>query len=150
MQSFKSLAIVLPASFRYTFRMSAPTKTPSYHTPVMQQYLRIKAEYPDTRIIFIAAEETWRSEAFRAGADGYFVKGDDMSLLMTAIQHPAGIWEKPAGWPEPRPKRRKWIWPLVGGLVVLTIISLFVAFPSVVALLLGLLTGLTSLIAGLK
>ncbi len=111
---------------------------------------RIKADYPDTRIIFIAAEDTWRSEAFRAGADGYFVKGDDMSLLITAIQHPAGIWEKPAGWPEPQPKRHKLIWPLVGGLVVLTIISLFVAFPSVVALLLGLLTGLTSLIAGLK
>ena len=111
---------------------------------------RIKAEHPDTRIIFIAAEETWRSEAFRAGADGYFVKGDDMSQLMTAIQHPAGVWEKPAGWPETRRSRRKWFWPLVGGLIVLATISLFVAFPSIVALLLGLLTGLTSLIAGLK
>jgi CheY-like chemotaxis protein len=111
---------------------------------------RIKAEHPDTRIIFIAAEETWRSEAFRAGADGYFVKGDDMSQLMTAIQHPAGVWEKPAGWPEPRRRRRRWLWPLVGGLVVLATIGLFVAFPSVVALLLGLLTGLTSLVAGLK
>ena len=111
---------------------------------------RIKAEYPDTRIIFIAAEDTWRSEAFRAGADGYFVKGDDMTQLMTAIQHPAGVWEKPAGWPEPRERRRKWLWPIVGGLVVLAIISMFVAFPSVVALLLGLLTGLTSLIAGLR
>ena len=111
---------------------------------------RIKAEHPDTRIIFIAAEETWRSEAFRAGADGYFVKGDDMSLLMTAIQHPAGVWKKPAGWPEPRRSPRKWIGPLVGGLIILTIISLFVAFPSVVAVLLGLLTGITSLIAGLK
>ena len=111
---------------------------------------RIKAEYPNTRIIFIAAEDTWRSEAFRAGADGYFVKGDDMSLLMTAIQHQAGVWEKPAGWPEPRRNRRKWLWPLIGGLVLVTIISGFVLFPSVVILLLGLLTGLTSLIAGLK
>ena len=111
---------------------------------------RIKAEHPDTRIIFIAAEDTWRSEAFRAGADGYFVKGDDMSLLMTAIQHPAGVWEKPAGWPEPQRRRRKWLWPLVGGLIVLATISMFVAFPAVVALLLGLLTGITSLIAGLK
>ena len=111
---------------------------------------RIKAQYPDTRIIFIAAEETWRSEAFRAGADGYFVKGDDMSLLMTAIQHPAGVWEKPAGWPEPRPRRRKWLWPLVGGLVLITIISVFVLFPSIVAVLLGLVAGITSLFAGLK
>ena len=111
---------------------------------------RIKGEHPDTRIIFIAAEETWRSEAFRAGADGYFVKGDDMSLLMTAIQHPAGVWEKPAGWPEPRPRRRKWFWPLVGGLVLITIISVFVLFPSIMAVLLGLVAGITSLFAGLK
>ena len=111
---------------------------------------QIKADYPNTRIIFIAAEETWRAEAFRAGADGYFVKGDDMAQLMTAIQHPAGMWEKPAGWPEPWRSQRRWLWPMVGGLVVLTIISLFVAFPSVVAVLLGLLNGLISLIAGLK
>ena len=111
---------------------------------------RIKAEHPDTRIIFIAAEETWRSEAFRAGADGYFVKGDDMSLLITAIQHPAGVWDKPAGWPEPQSGRRKWFWPLVGGLVLITIISVFVLFPSVVAVLLGLIAGITSLFAGLK
>lgn len=52
MQSFKSLAIVLPASFRYTFRMSAPTKTQSQHTPVMQQYLRIKAEHPDMLLFY--------------------------------------------------------------------------------------------------
>ena len=61
-----------------------------------------------------------------------------------------GAWKKPAGWPEPRRSPRKWIGPLVGGLIILTIISLFVAFPSVVAVLLGLLTGITSLIAGLK
>ncbi|MEE9157478.1 MAG: hypothetical protein V3U60_03700, partial [Gammaproteobacteria bacterium] len=32
--------------------MSAPTKTPSYHTPVMQQYLRIKAEHPDMLLFY--------------------------------------------------------------------------------------------------
>ena len=111
---------------------------------------RIKAEFPNTRIIFIAAEETWRAEAFRAGADGYFVKGDDMAQLMTAIHHPAGVWEKPAGWPEPRTKRRKWLVPLVGGLVFIAVLTVFVLFPSVVVLLLGFLTGLTSLVAGSK
>jgi CheY-like chemotaxis protein len=111
---------------------------------------RIKAEHPHTRIIFIAAEEAWRSEAFKAGADGYFVKGDDMSQLMTAIQHPAGVWQKPAGWPESRRGRRKWLWPLVGGLVALTVISVFVIFPSVLVPLLAFITGLISLIVGLK
>ncbi|MFQ5922270.1 MAG: response regulator transcription factor [Anaerolineales bacterium] len=111
---------------------------------------RIKAEHPHTRIIFIAAEEAWRSEAFKAGADGYFVKGDDMSQLMTAIQHPAGVWQKPAGWPESRRGRRKWLWPLIGGLVVLTVISVFVIFPSVLVPLLGFITGLVSLVVGLK
>ncbi len=111
---------------------------------------RIKAKHPHTRIIFVAAEEAWRSEAFKAGADGYFVKGDDMSQLMTAIQHPAGVWQKPAGWPESRRGRRKWLWPLVGGLVALTIISVFVIFPSVLVPLLAFITGLISLIVGLK
>jgi len=111
---------------------------------------RIKAEHPNTRIIFIAAEEAWRLEAFRAGADGYFVKGDDMSQLMTAIQYPAGVWQKPAGWPDSRQGRRKWLWPLIGGLVLLTVISVFVIFPSVLVPLLGFITGLVSLVVGLK
>ncbi len=111
---------------------------------------RIKAEHPNTRIIFIAAEEAWRSEALKAGADGYFVKGDDMSQLMTAIQHPAGVWRRPAGWPESRRGRRKWLWPLVGGLVALTVLSVFVIFPSVLVPLLGFITGLVSLVVGLK
>jgi len=113
---------------------------------------RIKAKHPHTRtrIIFIAAEEAWRSEAFKAGADGYFVKGEDMSQLMAAIQHPAGVWRNPAGWPESRRGRRKWLWPLIGGLVALTVISVFVIFPSVLVPLLALITGLISLIVGLK
>ncbi len=111
---------------------------------------RIKAEHPNTRIIFIAAEDAWRSEALRAGADGYFVKGDDMSQLMSAIQHPAGVWQKPAGWPESRRGRRKWLWPLVGGLVALSLISVFVIFPSVLVPLLAFITGLVSLVVGLK
>ncbi len=111
---------------------------------------RIKAKHPHARIIFIAAEEAWREEAFRAGADGYFVKGDDMSQLMAAIQHPAGIWQKPPGWPKSRRGRRKWLWPLIGGLVALTVILGFVIFPSVLVPLLALITGLISLIVGLK
>jgi CheY-like chemotaxis protein len=111
---------------------------------------RIKAKHPNTRIIFIAAEETWRSEAFRAGADGYFVKGDDMTQLMTAIQHPAGVWEKPAGWPEARSKRRKWLLPTVAGLIFISVLAMFVIFPSALVPILGFITGLTSLIAGLK
>jgi len=111
---------------------------------------RIKAKHPHARIIFIAAEAAWREEAFKAGADGYFVKGDDMSQLMAAIQHPAGIWQKPPGWPKSRRGRRKWLWPLVGGLVALTVILGFVIFPSVLVPLLALITGLISLIVGLK
>jgi CheY-like chemotaxis protein len=111
---------------------------------------RIKEQYPNTRIIFIAAEEAWRMEALKAGADGYFVKGDDMSLLMTAIQHPAGVWEKPKGWPKSKRSRRRWLWPLIGGVIVLAVISLFVIFPSVLVPILAFLTGLASLIAGLR
>jgi len=111
---------------------------------------RIKAKNPGSRIIFIAAEAAWREEAFRAGADGYFVKGDEMSGLMATIQYPAGIWQKPAGWPDSRLSRRKWLWLLVGGLIALTVISVFANFPSVRVPLLGCIAGLVSLVVGLK
>ncbi len=111
---------------------------------------RIKEQYPNTRIIFIAAEEAWRMEALRAGADGYFVKGDDMSLLMNAIQHPAGVWDKPEGWPGSQKSRRRWLWPAVGAVIILAVIGLFIIFPSVLVPVLGFLTGLASLFAGLK
>lgn len=109
---------------------------------------RIKAKNPGTRIIFIAAESAWREEAFRAGADGYFVKGEEMSELMATIQHPAGIWQKPAGWPDSRPSGRKWLWRVVGGSVALTVISVLVIFPSVLDPLLAFIAGLVSLVIG--
>ncbi len=111
---------------------------------------RIKAEHPNTRIIFIAAEDAWRPEAFKAGADGYFVKGDDMSRLMTAIHHPAGVWQKPAGWPETRSRRRRLFWPVLGGVITLSLLAVIVLFPSVLMPILGIITGLISLIFGLK
>jgi len=111
---------------------------------------RIKAKYPDTRIIFIAAEDAWREEAFKAGADGYFVKGDEMSKLMASIQHPAGVWQKPAGWPETPSKRRRLFWPVLGGVLALSLLTVIVLFPSVLMPVLGVITGLISLIFGLK
>ena len=111
---------------------------------------RIKAKYPHTRIIFIAAEDAWREEAFKAGADGYFVKGDEMSKLMASIQHPAGVWQKPAGWPETPSKRRRLFWPVLGGVLALSLLTVIVLFPSVLMPVLGVITGLISLIFGLK
>ena len=109
---------------------------------------RIKARNPDTRIIFIAAEAAWREEAYRAGADGYFVKGDEMSELMTTIQHPAGFWQKPPGWPEAQSRRRRLFWPILGGIFALSLLTLIVLFPSVLMLILGIVTGLISVIFG--
>ena len=111
---------------------------------------RIKVKSPETRIIFIAAEEAWREEAFRAGADGYFVKGDEMSELMASIQHPAGVWRKPPGWPEKEGNGRRWLWPAIGGVLVLSLLAIIVLFPSVLMPILGIVTGFVSLILGLK
>lgn len=111
---------------------------------------RIKAKHPHTRIIFIAAEVAWREEAFRAGADGYFVKGDDMSQLMTAIRHPAGVWRKPAGWPAKESRRRRLFWPILGGVLALSLLAVIVLFPSVLMPILAIVTGLISVIIGLK
>ena len=111
---------------------------------------RIKAQCPETRIIFIAAEEAWREEAFRAGADGYFVKGDELTELITSIQHPAGVWRKPPGWPEAESQSRRLFWPILGGLVAISLLAAIVLFPSVLMPILAFIAGLSSLVFGLK
>jgi len=111
---------------------------------------RIKAKNPGTRIIFIAAEDVWREEAFRAGAGGYFVKGDEMPELMAAILDPAGVWQKPAGWPSTESRSRRPAWPILGGILALLFLTVIVLFPSVLMPVLGFVTGLISLIFGLK
>lgn len=49
---------------------------------------RIKSANRERRVIFLAAEEAWREEALRAGADGYFVKGESYGGLISAIHNP--------------------------------------------------------------
>jgi len=49
---------------------------------------RIKQARPDRRVLFIAAEEAWRQEALKAGAEGYFVKGEGFEQLIRAIHQP--------------------------------------------------------------
>jgi CheY-like chemotaxis protein len=49
---------------------------------------RIKQARPDRRVLFIAAEEAWRQEALKAGAEGYFVKGEGFEQLLRAIHQP--------------------------------------------------------------
>lgn len=49
---------------------------------------RIKREAPRTRVIILTihSEEKYLHEALEAGADGYVVKGEDVSVLMEAIE----------------------------------------------------------------
>ena len=49
---------------------------------------RIKQAKPDRRVVFVAAEEAWRQEAMRAGAEGYFVKGEGFDQLIRVILKP--------------------------------------------------------------
>lgn len=49
---------------------------------------RIKAANQDQRVIFLAAEEAWREEAMRAGAESYFVKGEGYGSLISLIHNP--------------------------------------------------------------
>lgn len=64
---------------------------------------RIKQAAPDQRVLFLAAEEAWRQEAMRAGAEAYFVKGNGCDQLIQAILHP-GL---SAAQPQQSPKRRR-------------------------------------------
>lgn len=49
---------------------------------------RIKVANQDQRVIFLAAEEAWREEAMRAGAESYFVKGESYGTLISLIHNP--------------------------------------------------------------
>lgn len=49
---------------------------------------RIKAANQNRRVIFLAAEEAWREEALRAGAESYFVKGESYGSLVSLIHNP--------------------------------------------------------------
>jgi DNA-binding NarL/FixJ family response regulator len=59
---------------------------------------RIKSNLPSTRVIFIAAEGHWHTEAMRAGAERFFLKDENFSeLLITDIfehlnLHRSGRW----------------------------------------------------------
>lgn len=49
---------------------------------------RIKSADQARRVIFLAAEEAWREEAMRAGAESYFVKGEGYGNLISLIHNP--------------------------------------------------------------
>jgi DNA-binding NarL/FixJ family response regulator len=97
---------------------------------------RIKRGKHSLRVIFLAAEEAWREEAMRAGADGYFVKGEKFETLIGAIRNAEigrmllqsangrPIMNPFASWPI------RGIWILIGlGLLTTTFISRPEAFP---------------------
>jgi two-component system nitrate/nitrite response regulator NarL len=85
---------------------------------------RIKHNHHHPRVIFVAAEEIWRDEALKAGADGYFVKGERFETLISAIRNAeiarmllSTNESSSLGPPARRPLRGVWV---LIGLVLLT------------------------------
>src|SRR3990170_2433060 len=94
---------------------------------------QIKRRRPNRRVIFVAAEGSWRAEALKAGAEAHFVKGDYLERVIDAIQdplQPLRLQARPADPPAERPMARlPWqLWLVVAGLMLLAAIA---AFPSV-------------------
>lgn len=85
----------------------------------------IKRGRENPRVIFLAAEEVWRDEAVRAGADGYFVKGDHTDALIGAI-HNAEAGHLPlsrngrSGFHRPTSRPIRGLWLLIGLVLLAT------------------------------
>jgi len=51
----------------------------------------IKKDHPQARIIFLAAEDTWRTQALAAGAEAYFLKDESPEELIRAVREGNGL-----------------------------------------------------------
>ncbi|MFQ6000275.1 MAG: DNA-directed RNA polymerase subunit alpha C-terminal domain-containing protein [Anaerolineae bacterium] len=51
----------------------------------------IKKDHPQARIIFLAAEDTWRAQALAAGAEAYFLKEESPGELIKALREGNGL-----------------------------------------------------------
>ena len=81
---------------------------------------RIKEKRPETRVIFIAAEEAWREEALKSGAEAYFVKDDSMGDVLNAIRDPGtALYAQRArsAWNSAMEFIKKLLWPVLGSLL---------------------------------
>src|SRR3990170_7766340 len=113
---------------------------------------QIKRRRPNKRVIFVAAEGSWRAEALKAGAEAYFVKDDDLEQVVDAIEDPLQSLRL-QGWgakrPAKQPKARlPWqIWPTAA---VLLLLAAIVASPSVLLPGIALAFGLSFFVYGLR
>jgi YesN/AraC family two-component response regulator len=114
---------------------------------------RIKAARPATRVIFLAAEEAWREEALRSGAEAYLVKGTDMMNMIAVIKDPRNS----GRFRERRPGRRsflqriaKLILPFLGSLLGIALLSALDQLPAVVVPAVALVVGAASALYGLR
>ena len=52
---------------------------------------QIKETHPHTRILFVAAEDTWREDALAEGAEAYFIKDADLDALILYLRTAAQL-----------------------------------------------------------
>ncbi len=113
---------------------------------------RILESQPGVRVIFIAAEEAWREEALKSGAEAYFVKDDSMAEVLNVIRDPrsAIFGHGPrSAWNTAMAFIKKLLWPVIGSLLGVALLTLFDVLPSVLLSTSALLASLLSIIGHL-
>ena len=115
---------------------------------------QIKARWPQTRVLFVAASDAPRNAALVAGAEGYFVKGEDTSKLIEMIKTPpprrrpyrAPVVKPPqhSGLPHPR------LWKIVGLGIGILLLGALILIPGISLSTIALICGLLFFIYGLK
>jgi len=113
---------------------------------------QIKKRQPNRRVIFVAAEGSWRAEALKAGAEAYFVKDDDLERVIDAIAdplQPLRLRAQPEDLPTEQPRLRL-AWQLALFVTGLVLLAALVAFPNVLLPGIALGFGLFFFIFGLR
>ncbi|MEE8568522.1 MAG: response regulator transcription factor, partial [Anaerolineales bacterium] len=115
---------------------------------------RIKASQPQTRVIFIAAEQRWEKDAIRAGAERFFLKEDDLGELLRIVQDPMGGL-RPRAEQKPQPRignllANKWLWRTAGGLCLVSYLAALITSLETTLVLTALFFGIFFFVYGLK
>ena len=115
---------------------------------------QIKARWPHTRVLFVAASETPRNAALAAGAEGYFLKGEDTAKLVEMITNPpprrrpyrAPLVKPPQQSDLPHPR----LWKTIGLGIGILLLGALILIPGISLSTIALICGMLFFIYGLK
>jgi cellulose synthase/poly-beta-1,6-N-acetylglucosamine synthase-like glycosyltransferase/ActR/RegA family two-component response regulator len=115
---------------------------------------QLKARWPQTTVLFVAVNEAPRNAALAAGAEGYFVKGEDTAKLVEMIKNPPPprrAYRAPSVKPPqhsniPHPR----LWKIAGLGIGILMLGALILIPEISLPIIALICGMLFFIYGLK